>query len=109
MISPALVWPAAARERPAKASRSASGEFLGVGQGDAILIRSPEGEKALVDSGPHKELVVELLRRRGVQSLDREPWSRHAYSPGTRKSPTIPRALAVVETGPPGVLSLGEL
>jgi hypothetical protein len=46
------------RERPAKTSRSASVEYLSIGQGDAIPIRPPEGEKALVDDRPHKEVVV---------------------------------------------------
>jgi hypothetical protein len=46
------------RERPTKTSRSASVEFLGIGQGDAIRIRLPEGERALGDARPHKEVVV---------------------------------------------------
>jgi competence protein ComEC len=47
---------------------------LDIGQGDAILLRSPEGGAALVDTGPPATEgaapVIRALRREGVRRLD---------------------------------------
>lgn len=46
-------------------------DFMDVGQGDCILIQTPDGESALVDAGEEEygPWVVEHLRRRGVRKL----------------------------------------
>ena len=69
--------PATAQDRSETThDKTATIDFLDVGQGDAILIRSPEGKTALIDAGPSKE-IVRLIRERGVKSIDLVVVSHH--------------------------------
>ena len=53
---------------PAQVGESVRVTFLDVGQADAILIRSPEGQTALVDAG--RSSPVTSLRALGVNEID---------------------------------------
>ncbi|MEM6927375.1 MAG: ComEC/Rec2 family competence protein, partial [Myxococcota bacterium] len=44
--------------------------FLDVGQGDALYVEHPSGERWLVDGGPPSRAVLHYLRRHGVRHLD---------------------------------------
>jgi competence protein ComEC len=45
-------------------------DIIDVGQGDAILLRSPEGKSVLIDTGTGRTDMVAELQGRGVQQID---------------------------------------
>lgn len=60
------------KQPPPASGKELRVHVLDVGQGDAILIVSPEGKTVLVDAGDEKngKKVVEALNAQGVQQLD---------------------------------------
>ncbi len=63
--------------RCAKSNNTLRVIFIDVGQGDAVLVRFPDGRVLLVDAGPRsdrfdagKRIVGPLLRREGVSTID---------------------------------------
>jgi beta-lactamase superfamily II metal-dependent hydrolase len=57
--------------------KSAVIEVLDVGQGDSILVRSPEGKTALIDAGPTRDGALAVLKREGITHLDLVALSHH--------------------------------
>jgi competence protein ComEC len=60
------------KQPPPASGKELRVHVLDVGQGDSILILSPEGKTVLIDAGDEKngKKVVEALRANGVQQLD---------------------------------------
>ncbi len=61
----ACFWTTAAAQSPDRVELL----FLDVDQGDAIVIRSPEGNVALIDAGPDDE-TLDQLRQHGIEAVD---------------------------------------
>jgi len=82
--------------------------LLDVGQGDAILVRTPAGRWIAVDAGPRTggrdagaDVVVPFLRRRGVDRVERLYFS-HADTDHIGGGPAVVRALEVGAIVDPG-------
>ncbi len=65
-------WP-----RSSGGGKSVVVEVLDIGQGDSILIRTPEGKTALIDAGPTKSGALRVLKREGIDHLDLVAISHH--------------------------------
>jgi competence protein ComEC len=81
---------------------------LDVGQGDAIVVRTPRGRWLLVDGGPHgrgsdagRRVVLPFLRRHGVDRLDAVIVS-HGDADHLGGIPTVLRSLDVALVLEPG-------
>lgn len=63
----AFLWPVAGRAGPPSALTVT---FLDVGQGDAAVVRTPDGATVVIDSGPDEQEVARELARLGVRRID---------------------------------------
>lgn len=73
-VSPTIPPSATSVLQPPSTTKSASPQlevaFIDVGQGDSILITSPDGRAALIDGGEAGSGANQYLRDKGVKSLD---------------------------------------
>lgn len=85
------------RERPLPWPLTAEAAVIDIGQGDAILLRSPDGRAALVDTGPPGEPapVVRALRRMGVRRLDLVALTHHQSD----HDGALPEIVSAVDVG----------
>jgi beta-lactamase superfamily II metal-dependent hydrolase len=65
---PAADFRARAQSAPVTTDPAVEITFLDVGQGDAVLVRAPEGQAALIDAGSDAPLAA--LASLGVERID---------------------------------------
>ncbi len=89
-------------------------DFLDVGQGDAIAIRTPHGRWVVVDAGPAgggtdagKRVVVPYLRRHGARQIDLFVLS-HAHRDHVGGASALARAMPVAIALEPGITFADE-
>jgi competence protein ComEC len=80
-----FLWPAAGRAGPPSVLTVT---FLDVGQGDAAVVRTPDGATVLIDAGPDEPEVARDLARLGVRRIDLAVVS-HAHADHVRGFPAI--------------------
>jgi competence protein ComEC len=85
LVGGGLIWIAGARAGPPE---RLTVTFLDVGQGDATVVRTPEGATLLVDSGPEDHQVATRLAAMGVRRIDLAVAS-HAHADHVEGFPAI--------------------
>ncbi|MGH2724876.1 MAG: ComEC/Rec2 family competence protein [Actinomycetota bacterium] len=86
------------------AARAFTVTFLDVGQGDAAVVRTPEGATVLIDAGPEEDEVAVDLARLGVRRIDLAV-ATHAHADHVDGFPAVLARFAVsllLEPGCPG-------
>lgn len=76
--------------------------FLDVGQGDATLIRTPENDTVLIDTGPGSR-IVRLLQREGISRIDLLILT-HGHKDHTGGYGALVQAMTIGETWVSGAL-----
>jgi competence protein ComEC len=97
----ALAWSAAPGAGPPD---ELTVTFLDVGQGDAAVVRTPEGASVLIDAGPEEEVVATRLSALGVRRIDLAV-ATHAHADHIEGFPAVLSRFPVsllIEPGCPG-------
>jgi competence protein ComEC len=97
----ALAWSAAPNAGPPD---ELTVTFMDVGQGDAAVVRTPEGASVLIDAGPEEEVVATRLAALGVRRVDLAV-ATHAHADHIDGFPAVLSRFPVslmIEPGCPG-------